>query len=34
MTEAPSEAWLKSSIMAKRGVAHGAAGARHELTIE
>ena len=29
-----AEDWLKSSIMAKRAVAKGAAGARHSLTIE
>jgi len=31
MTDDP---WLKTSIMAKRGVAKGQAGKRHELTIE
>jgi len=29
-----AEDWLKSSIMAKRAVANGAAGASHSLTIE
>jgi amidase len=29
-----TEPWLNSSIMAKRGLANGKSGARHELTIE